>query len=91
MTGRPWRDVDEAKGPFIGRGSLLGGDTPRRTRWWELTLKPCGHVEQRTVRYGPHRDGYPRQRGGTQHRSVADVLPAPKRIRCGQCPRKEQP
>jgi hypothetical protein len=51
-----------------------------------MTLE-CSHYAERTVRYGEHKDGYPRQRGGTQHRSLDDVLPAPKRVLCktGEC------
>jgi hypothetical protein len=76
-----WRTVVTVTGPFEGRGGLLGPDTSRRTRWWELDLD-CGHRAERTVRYSPPTDGYARSRGGTQHRSAADVLPAPKRVLC---------
>jgi hypothetical protein len=79
-----WQEVADVRGYFTGRGGLMGPDTSRRTHWWELTLA-CGHYAERTVRYGPHRDGYPRQRGGTQHRSSIDILPAPKRVLCHQC------
>lgn len=80
----PWRKVTEVHGYSEGRGSVLSPDTPRRTRWWELTLE-CEHHAQRTVRYGPHQNGYARQRGGTQYRSASDILPAPKRVRCDAC------
>ncbi len=80
----PWRQVTGTPAWRSGRGGLLGGDTPRRTRWWVLALE-CGHQVERTVRYGPHRDGWPVQRGGTQHRDAADILPAPRRVRCEVC------
>lgn len=82
----PWRRVLDDPEPVIygGRGSFLGPDTSRRTHWWEMTLE-CGHRTERTVRYGPRTDGLPRTRGGTQHRSLYDVLPHPKRVRCDDC------
>jgi len=83
MTARPWQHVIAAV-LRSGRGSVLGPDMPRRARWWALILA-CGHTAERTVRYRP----LPRrevQRGGTQRRSGDDVLPAPRRVRCGQCP-----
>lgn len=80
----PWRDVTKVWGPCEGRGSVLGPDTSRRTRWWELTLA-CGHKVERTVRYRPLQPRRARQRGGTQHRSLDDVLPAPRRVRCEFC------
>lgn len=79
-----WQAVTEATGPVSGRGSFLGPDTSRRTRWWRLVLA-CGHEAERAVRYGPPKDGRQRQRGGTQHRSADDVLPAPRRARCWRC------
>jgi hypothetical protein len=84
MSTAPWREVTSASSIHTGRGSLLGPDTPRRSRWRELDLE-CGHRVERTVRYGPHQDGYAPQRGGTQHRSYDDILPAPKRVRCEKC------
>lgn len=83
----PWRRVLDNPEPTLsgGRGSVLGPDTSRRTHWWELHLE-CGHRTERTVRYGPRSDGLPRRVGGTQHRSMADVLPPPKRVRCEFCP-----
>jgi hypothetical protein len=75
-----WRAVVNAE-RRTGRGSMLGPDTSRRARWWELELQ-CGHKTYRTVRYKP--SGNP-QRGGTQHRDINDVLPAPKRVRCELC------
>jgi hypothetical protein len=82
---RPWRAVTGQARWYAGRGSFLGPDTARRGRWWQLPLE-CGHTEERTVRYGPPGDGYSRERGGTQHRAAGDILPAPRRVRCGQCP-----
>lgn len=79
----PWRKVTAARRKAGHTG--LGGVTTRKSRWWELTLD-CGHTAERTVRYGPRTDGWPRQRGGTQHRSTADILPAPGRVRCERCP-----
>jgi hypothetical protein len=66
-----------------GRGSLMGGDTARRTRWWDLLLE-CGHRAERTVRYRPLPPAAV-QRGGTQHRHGGDVLPPPGHARCGTC------
>jgi hypothetical protein len=86
-TGRtvgPWRAVTLSQGPYSGRGGMLGPETARRSRRWALTLE-CGHEVNRTVRYGPHKDGFERSRGGTQFRSGADVLPAPRRVRCERC------
>lgn len=85
-SGGTWRTPVKVSGPFEGRGGVLGPDTSRRTRWWEMTLD-CGHYAERTVRYSPRTDGYVRSRGGTQHRSGADVLPAPERVLCrsGAC------
>lgn len=69
----------------VGRGGTLGPDTTRRVRWYELLLE-CGHTEQRTVRYR-HMDDRERQDDAwRRRRSVADALPAPRRVRCGQCP-----
>lgn len=62
-----------------GRGSVLGGDTWRRVRWWNLTLE-CGHTQQRTVRYRPHPQGY-----RIAQRVMSDALPAPTRARCHDC------
>lgn len=75
-----WRRVTGEPRIRQGRGSVLGPDTSRRTRWWVLTLE-CGHTAERTVRYRPL-PAAERQRGGTQHRDLADVLPAPRRVRC---------
>lgn len=83
-AGRPWRAVTLSSGPYSGRGGMLGSDTARRSRRWTLVLE-CGHEVNRTVRYGPHSDGFKRSRGGTQFRSGADVLPAPRRVRCEHC------
>jgi hypothetical protein len=82
--GSPWRNVVKVTGPHAGRGGYLGPDTSRRAKWWVLDLD-CGHTTERSVRYGPRKDGYPRQRGGTQRRSLNDVLPAPKRVQCHFC------
>lgn len=61
-----------------GRGSVLGPDTARRARWWELRLD-CGHTVERSVRYRP--------RGGRlARRALSEVLPPPKRARCHLCP-----
>lgn len=64
-----------------GRGSLLGGDTWRRVRVWNLTLD-CGHHIQRSVKYRPGTGdlGGP----GSDH-SLGDLLPAPRRARCDFC------
>jgi hypothetical protein len=76
----PWRAVCSFR-RREGRGSVLGPDTVRRARWWELELE-CGHRVERFVRYRPQDRP---QRGGTQHRSGSDVLPAPRRVRCELC------
>jgi len=83
-TWRSWNvreDVTEAR-MHAGRGSLLGPDTRRRARWWELTLS-CGHVVIRNVQYMPREDGNP----GHERRFAGDARPAPKRIRCDECTR----
>lgn len=79
---KPWRMVVEVSGPHCGRGSILGPDTDRRTRWWDLKLE-CGHFDQRIVRY--RKDHRYTGRGKVRHRSADAVLPAPKRIRCESC------
>lgn len=81
----PWREVVAVEGPISGRGSLLGPDTARRVHMWQLTLK-CKHKVSRKVRYGPHADGFARQVGGTQFRSLGDALPPPVKVRCERCP-----
>jgi hypothetical protein len=88
MTARaaelhPWRKVAGAS-LSSGRGSFLGPATSRRARWWTLRLA-CGHAVERTVRYRQLPPAE-RQRGGTQHRSADDILHAPRRVRCEQCP-----
>lgn len=86
MGTHPWRKVERAElhaGRRFYRG-LVGPDTARRARWWNLFLA-CGHVVQRTARYAPLPEGTS-QRGGTQQRSGNHVLPAPKRVRCEECP-----
>lgn len=80
----PWRTVVGEPGLRSGRGSLLGPDTSRRTRWWEGTLD-CGHTFERTVRYRP--DPSARNSGGWRARPRSAVLPPPKRVRCDECPR----
>jgi hypothetical protein len=82
---RPWRKVTGMPQTRTGRGSTLGPDTTRRTRWWELPLE-CGHTEQRTVRYRPHGDPKRSDDAWRRRRTAADILPAPTRVRCGQCP-----
>ena len=63
-----------------GRGSLLGGDTWRRVRWYDLTLD-CGHLVQRKVRYTPSTSDY-----RLAQRSRDDALPPPTRALCNDCP-----
>lgn len=77
----PWRAVITTNGPNSGRGGLLGGDTTRRTAWWVLRLE-CGHQVERVVKYLPAESA---RVGGTQSRSITDVRPAPKRVRCEMC------
>lgn len=63
-----------------GRGSVLGPDTNRRVRWWELYLD-CGHITERTARYAARTDG---RRPGAP-RKLSDVLAAPRRAKCSAC------
>lgn len=86
MRKGTWRLVTGTPRLSEGRGSVLGPDTSRRARWWVLPLE-CGHKAESAARYRPHQDGYPAQRGGTQHRSRDDVLPPPKQVLCslGDC------
>jgi hypothetical protein len=89
MRKGTWRTVAGEPVLKSGRGGLLGPATTRRARWWEMHLE-CGHDAERTVRYRPQGDdGWPVQRGGTQHRSRDDILPAPRRVLCstGACRR----
>lgn len=81
MTAHPWRRVIGDPVLRSGRGSVLGGDTTRRTRWWDMTLD-CGHTAERTVRYRAEEGA---RRGGTQRRSRSDILPSPARVRCSTC------
>lgn len=67
-----------------GRGSMLGPDTTRRARWWDLVLE-CGHQEEREALYRPAGDP---QRGDDpwrRKRTGGDVLPAPRRVICSEC------
>jgi hypothetical protein len=78
---RVWRDVTHAE-LHSGRGSVLGPDTSRRTRWWELVLT-CGHRKVGNVRYRKTSPPLPK---GTR-RASDDVLPAPRRVSCPECGR----
>lgn len=78
---RPLRAVVGEPRLREGRGGLLGGDTNRRTRWWDALLE-CGHQQERTVKYAPR----PRSAGLRAARSLRDVLPPPRRMRCETCP-----
>lgn len=82
---RPWRTVLADPAPRIreGRGGVLGPDTDRRARWWEMRAE-CGHLVERSVRYTPSGEG----RGYVRHRARTDILPAPARVRCEHCPRE---
>lgn len=80
----PWQAVVSASGPHCGRGSALGPDTDRRTAWWRLRLA-CGHDTERTVKYGRDPNDPRPGKGRVRHRSIQDVLPAPKKVRCEQC------
>lgn len=81
---RPLRDVTSAS-LAEGRGGVLGPDTTRRARWWEITLE-CGHWTERSVKYGPRPADDRRRPYGA--RALSDVLPAPIRVRCDECARK---
>lgn len=63
------------------RGGLLGPDTSRRVRMYELQLE-CGHRVDRFVKYPP-RSG-PRA-NGWHPRRLSEALPAPKRALCDEC------
>jgi hypothetical protein len=66
-----------------GRGSFLGPDTDRRTRWYEMRLE-CGHEVERKASYAKENLArYSRQR------SMRDVLDPPDRARCDECPKLE--
>lgn len=78
-----WRGVASAR-LNVGRGSTLGPDTNRRTRWYDLELE-CGHAVQRTAKYRPLGDPERTDDGWRRRRTSADVLPAPKRVRCEFC------
>jgi hypothetical protein len=67
-----------------GRGSYLGPATARRVRWWELDLV-CGHHVQRDARYRQLGDPLRMDDAWRRSRTVADLLPAPLRVRCEQC------
>ena len=59
-------------------------------RWWDLTLE-CGHEEERPLRF-PKQVGVHKRRGFmVMHhpRPLDEALPAPKRVRCGYCPNRE--
>ena len=59
-----------------------------RARWWELTLE-CGHQVERSARYTKGAAGG-RGFAALHHPAPHDaMLPAPKRVRCTQCPRTE--
>lgn len=78
MTNRgPLRLVKSAQ-LRAGRGSVIGPDNNCRVRWWEMVLE-CGHIAERSVKYSPtfYR---------LQQRGQSDVLPAPTRCRCEDCP-----
>ena len=79
MNAVPWRAVVGEPHWRSGRGGLLGGDTARRTRWWELDLE-CGHHVQRTVRYVPKPAGVYRR-----ERHASEVGQPPGRVRCEAC------
>jgi hypothetical protein len=74
-----WRKVKAAR-LRVGRGSVLGPDTGRRPRWWELDLE-CGHTAERHVRY--RRLAVPQSQG--TRRTAGDVLPAPVLVSCAPC------
>ena len=79
---RPLREVVETRST-VGRGSMMGDSTWRRTRRWVLVLA-CGHEVQRAVRYRP--DPRRRRGGSWPLRPLGDALPAPRRVRCEECP-----
>lgn len=78
-----WRAVVK-QSLHSGRGSVLGPDTARRQRWYDLDLE-CGHAVQRTARYRHMDDRQRQDEAWRRKRSAADVLPAPKRVRCEHC------
>lgn len=78
-----WRAVVKSH-LHSGRGSALGPDTSRRARWYDLDLE-CGHAVQRDARYRSRSDAESQDDSWRRRRTVADVLPPPKRVRCAQC------
>ena len=81
LAARPMRTVTESYWRS-GRGSLLGGDTSRRVRWWELQLE-CGHTVQRFLRYT--KQDRPNRSGGWTSREIDDALPPPRHVHCDYC------
>lgn len=79
VNWRIWQKVTDAQ-LRTGRGSVLGPDTTRRTRWWELTLE-CGDKTERNAAYQRERS-----HGDKWDPRVAeDLLPPPKRVVCETC------
>lgn len=78
---RPLRPVQSSK-LRSARGSVIGPDTNRRIRYWELELD-CGHNVERSVKYKPRTSKH--RANGWHPRKEADVLPAPARARCDYC------
>ncbi len=80
VQDKPWRKVVSSSHIHEGRGSILGPDTSRRTRWYVLALE-CGHEVERVVKYEP----IGKRRGGTTQRKLSDVKLPPKKVRCDYC------
>lgn len=87
LRSQPWRKVEKAEGPRVGRGSVLGPDTDRRTAWWVLHLE-CGHRVERTVRYKPDPEWPHPGKGNSRWRPKHPdhYKPAPRQVRCDYCP-----
>lgn len=83
---RPWRKVERVEGPRVGRGSVLGPDTDRRTAWWILHLE-CGHRVERIVRYKTDPKWPNPGRGNVRSRAKSGdtYKAAPKKVRCDYC------
>lgn len=75
---------------LVTRAMLRGGQTILanfHVHWWELDLD-CGHTVERSCRY--QKADNPRRGWAALHHppSLALLLDAPKRARCGDCSTK---
>lgn len=80
MRERLMRDVVTAQLREV-RGSILGPDTSRRLRMWQLDLS-CGHRVDRRATYPPQGG---RRANGWHPRGLSEANPSPKRALCDYC------